>query len=355
MSVLLVTDDADDGIPIDLLTAPNDNFYKQLKELQYDFSSSVTSFPIVESSSSILVKSNQPSRQARRRRRCRVQQCVVQHLLTYMLTLLLLTNHLHWPVLILSLSSIKIMSTHASTTTIGTSANPTTMKRPISTPSTTRLSSRQDEQQCFPLDGSHIDRLCSKTCRAQKSPFEKFDNFASFKIDAHFLPFCSNLLNQTFIKENFFHTATERECRKTLKQLTASDTEARQASEFFATYMQAIDSASKENRYSIIVADCQVNFSLNFLPRKTSLLFVFRQPIELGLVQYESLISITIISYRLAKRSVMKSSVFVRHFDPVITNHYLQDNHCFFVMVISPVSISSHQTKGYSSLRVLDR
>jgi hypothetical protein len=262
MSVLLVTDDADDDIQNYSLTNPKEDFYKQLKGLEYDFSSSlVRSFSIVESTSSIIVQSNQHYRQHRRRRRCRPQQCVVQHLLTYMLTLLILTNHLHWPVIILSLSSIKLMSTQASiitTTTIGTPTNPiTTSKRPILTPSTTRFLFKEDEQQCLPINASQIDRICSKTCRARKTPFEKFEHVNSLIIDLHFLPFCANLFNQTIIKENFFNEVTETECRQHLQQLTDSDEEARIATESFAIYMESIDSASKENRYSIIIADCQ--------------------------------------------------------------------------------------------------
>jgi len=263
MSVLLVTDDADDDIQNYSIANQQEHFYKQLKELEYDLSSSVTSFSIVESSSSIIVKSNKHYRQHRRRRRCRPQQCLVQHLLTYMLTLLILTNHLHWPVIILSLSSIKVMSTHASTittTTIVSTSNQTTIKRPILTPSTTRILLKEDEQQCLPIDVSFVDHICSKTCRARKTPFEKFDNLNPVKIDTQSLPFCPNHLSQTIPKENFFNEATENECRQKLNEIIKSDKEAQLASESFATYMQAIDSASKENRYSIIVSDCQVDF-----------------------------------------------------------------------------------------------
>jgi len=271
MSVLLVTDDADDDIQTDLITNQEEYFYKQLKELEYDLSSTVISFPIVESSSSIIVKSNKHYRQHRRRRRCRPQQCLVQHLLTYMLTLLILTNHLHWPVIILSLSSIKIMSTQASTITtptIVTSSNQNrttaTIKRPISTPSTTRLLSKEDEQKCLPINGLQIDRICSKTCQARRSPFEKFDNFNPLRINMHFLPFCASLLNQIILKENFFSKTTENECRQTLEEIAESDRQARIATESFAVYMESIDSASQENRYSIITADCQVDFYIFF-------------------------------------------------------------------------------------------
>jgi len=265
MSVLLVTDDADDDIQNQSITHHQEYFYRQLKELEHDLSSSVTSFSIVESSSSIIVKSNKHYRQHRRRRRCRPQQCLVQHLLTYMLTLLILTNHLHWSVVFLSLSSVKIMSTHASTTIL-TSSNQitTTTKRPISTPSTTGILLKQDEQKCLPIDGSEIDRICSKTCRARKTPFEKLDNTNQYLPDTNYLPFCSNLLHQTIVKENFFNETTENQCREKLNQIMKFDKEAQEASKSFATYMQAIDCASNENRYSIITADCQVDFQLFF-------------------------------------------------------------------------------------------
>jgi hypothetical protein len=281
MSVLLVTDDADDNIQNHSITNQQDHFYKQLRELEYDLSSSVISFSIVESPSSIIVKSNKHYRQHRRRRRCRPQPCLVQHLLTYMLTLLILTNHLHWPVIFLSLSSIKVMSTHASTiptTTIVTSSNQittTTIKRPILTPSTTGISLSEDEQQCLPINPSQIDRICSKTCRARKTPFEKFNNINQILANTHYLPFCSNFLNQTIVKESFFNEITENECREILIQLKTFDDEAQNASESFATYMQAIDCASEENRYSIITADCQVDFHLfiNFSIKTTFFIY----------------------------------------------------------------------------------
>ncbi|CAF3661830.1 unnamed protein product [Adineta steineri] len=276
MSLLLVTDDADDDISNHSIINQQEYFYKQLKELEYDLSSSsslstttsssssssssVTSISIVESSSSIIVKSNKHYRQHRRRRRCRPQQCLVQHLLTYMLTLLILTNHLHWSVIFLSLSSIKIMSTHASTisTTTLTSSNQLTIKRPLLTPSTTtRPLLKQDEQQCLPIDGSEIDRICSKKCRARKTPFEKFDNISRPLLNTNYLPFCSNFLHQTIMKEDFFDKATENECRERLNQIIIFDKQAQEASKSFATYMEAIDCASIENRYSIITADCE--------------------------------------------------------------------------------------------------
>jgi hypothetical protein len=267
MSVLLVTDDPDDDTPNDSVTNQEEYLYKQLRDVDYDFSSSVRSFSIVESSSSIIVKSNKHYRRHRRRRRCRPQPCLVQHLLTYMLTLLFLTNHLHWSVIFLSLSSIKFMSIHASSSTpmLVTSSNQIATKRPILTPSTARILFQKDEQQCLPINGSQIDRICSKTCRARKTPFEQYDNIDQLLTDIHYLPFCSNyLINRSISKENFFSETTENECREILNQRIANDEEARKASALFATYMQAIDSASVENRYSIIAADCQVDFFLFF-------------------------------------------------------------------------------------------
>ena len=268
MSVLLVTDDADDdsGI-VDFNRNANEYLYKQLKELDYDCSSSTRSFSFVESSSSILVQSNQTYRQHRQRRRCRTQQCLVQHLLTYMLTLLILTNQLHWPFLILSFSSIKILSTHAtSTTTTITKTTTTTtithMKRPVSTPSNARFISKSDEDICRPIGGLQIDRICSKTCRARKNPYEKIsDKVKTLTInDLGYLPFCTNLLNQSFVKENFLNGTTEFECRNALKEIIEADERARHATNVFATYLESIDSASPENRYSIITADCRVRF-----------------------------------------------------------------------------------------------
>ena len=269
MSVLLVTNDVDDDLENDFNGNPKEFLYQQLKELQYDFSSSKRSFSFVDSSSSILVQSNQHyRRQHRQRRRCRTQQCLVQHLLTYMLTLLLLTNHLHWPLLLLSLSSIKILSTQASTITTTTTTPPlATMKRPVFTPSIARFISRSDEELCRPINGLHIDRICSKSCRARKTPYErKFDTFNSLTLnDLGYLPFCANLFNRSLVKENFFNQTNENECRDVLKQIIKSDDQARKSTEFFATYLQSIDSASPENRYSIIVADCQVRCYSPFL------------------------------------------------------------------------------------------
>lgn len=251
MSVLLVTDDADDDISIDC----KDNFYKQLKDFDYNFS-----FTLPSSSPSILVQSDQHYRQHRRhRRRCcrRSQQCLLQYLLTYMYTLFILTNHLHWSVIIFSLSSMKIMSTHA-TTTIS--------KRPLITPSiklTTTTTNHfietnnEQQQQCLTITDSIVDRICSKTCRIGKLPFVSTDSYNPFIGEQYFLPFCSNLLNQTIIQETFFNQITEHECRLVLNQILEGDGKARKATELFATYMQAIDSASEENRYSIITADCQ--------------------------------------------------------------------------------------------------
>lgn len=247
MSVLLVTDDADDDISID----SKETFYKQLKDLNYDFNFTSSSSSL---SPSILVQSNSHYRQHRRRRRrcCRSQQCLLQHLLTYMYTLFILTNQLHWSVIIFSLSSMKIMSTHASTTI---------SKRPLITPSikstTNHFIETNNEQQCLPLSNSLIDRICSKTCRIGKLPFVSSDAYNPFVGEQSFLPFCSNLLNQTIIQEQFLNQTNEIECRLTLNRILEGDGKARKATELFATYLEAIDSASEQNRYSIINADCQ--------------------------------------------------------------------------------------------------
>ncbi|CAF1269476.1 unnamed protein product [Rotaria sordida] len=138
------------------------------------------------------------------------------------------------------------MSTYASTTT-------TTTLGPKLSPSIIQ----KDEQQCLPINTLHIDRLCSKTCRAQKTPFEKLDNINQLLLNSHYLPFCSNYtLNHSINQTNFFNEITENECRKIFNQLIIDDEEARKASILFATYMQAIDSALAENRYSIINSDC---------------------------------------------------------------------------------------------------
>jgi hypothetical protein len=47
--------------------------------------------------------------------------------------------------------------------------------------------------------------------------------------------------------------------------LITADEEARKTSLLFATYMQAIDSGSTENRYSLIDSDCQVNKNIIFV------------------------------------------------------------------------------------------
>ncbi|CAF3180853.1 unnamed protein product [Rotaria sp. Silwood2] len=136
------------------------------------------------------------------------------------------------------------MTTYASTTTFGPKLSPSIIK--------------EDEQQCLLLNGLYIDRLCSKTCLAQKSPFEKFDNINQLSLNLHYLPFCSNYtLNHSINQTNFFNEITENECRKIFNQLITNDKEAQKALLLFVTYMEAIDSASVENRYSIINADCQ--------------------------------------------------------------------------------------------------
>lgn len=263
MSVLVVTDDVDDQIRTQSICYSDESFYKQLKELEYDLSSG-PSVSILQPSSSILLTSPAYYRLDHRRRPCRPQACWVQRWLTYMLTLLLLTNHFHWPLLVLSLSSITFVSAQAPTTTTTTSiprAGPSSIKqRPILPPSTaTSMLLREDDQQCLPMHGSDVDRICSKTCRARRTPFEKVERVEQIFSEMRYLPFCSHhLLQRSIGNENFLNETSESECREILYRIIKSDEEARQASQLFATYMRAIDSASKENRYSIIEADCQV-------------------------------------------------------------------------------------------------
>ncbi len=225
MSVLLVTVDSDDDIKI----PTHEHIYQQIKELEYQYST-------LDCSLSIVV--NPKTRY--HRRRSRPQECLVKQLLTLMITLLFLTNHLHWSIIFFSISSIKFMSTYAST--ISSSII------------------KQNEQQCLPINSTYVDRICSKTCRAQKLPFENFDNNSNqLLIDSHYLPFCSNhTLNHSINLANFSNELTEDECRQMFTRLLTFDEEARKTSLLFAIYMQAIDSASNENRYSLIESDCQV-------------------------------------------------------------------------------------------------
>ena len=252
MSVLLVTDDVDDDLHILSFSSSYptesssiDSLYKQLKQLEHDLptssssSSSATSFSILESSSSIIVKSNQYYRQQRRRRSRRLQPCWVQSLLTYMFTWLLFTTHLHWSILLV----LSFMPSQVMTTTSNLFFPP--------------LPFTDDQQQCLPLHGAHIDRICSKTCRAQRNPFENVNQILA---DMLYLPFCSHSLLNRSIEFGNIHEEewNESQCRDIFKQLIKFDEEARKASQLFATYLKAIDSASKANRYSIINADCQV-------------------------------------------------------------------------------------------------
>lgn len=219
MSVLLITVDSDDSVQ----NPKYEQFYQQIKQLQYSSSFSES-----------LISNVRKTFFRRTRRRSHPQQCLVKHLLTYMLTLLFLTNHLHWSFLFLSISSIKFMSIYALNTT--------------------------SDSQCLLVENSFIDRICSKTCRMNTNIFDKNVN-TTYDIDwnSYYLPFCSNYslkysIDQTKYSNN---DLTEQQCRNMLNELIHLDERARQASILFASYMQAIDSASNENRYSIINADCQ--------------------------------------------------------------------------------------------------
>lgn len=236
MSVLLVTVVSDD----DLNTSSHEHLYRQIKTLQYPSSSH---HPF-----SIVVQSKSDHHQ--RRRRNRPQQCLVKHLLTLMITLLFLINHLHWSMIFLSISSFKFMSTYASIT-------------PSNSSSSSSKTISSFEQQCLILNSSSIDRICSKTCRAQRTPFDQLDRINQYFLDSHYLPFCSNhSINHSINREKLSRNLTENQCREIIRQLITLDEEARKTSKLFATYMQAIDSASPENRYSLIEADCHVRHFL---------------------------------------------------------------------------------------------
>ena len=251
MSVLLVTNDSDD----DLQLPQYEYFYRQIKELEYNFSS-------IESSLSIGLH----CKIYHCRRRSRLQQCLVKPLFTYMFTLLFLINHFQWSIIFLSLSSIKLMSTYPlPSTTLGQKQFPRTIK--------------QDEQQCVPINGINIDRICSKTCRTQKTPFEKLNTINQISLDSYYLPFCSSYtLNHSINQTNIFNETTENQCRRIFHQLIALDKQARKASTLFATYMEAIDPASNENHYSIIKSTCQVRslFSFSIIaPLSIEIIFTF--------------------------------------------------------------------------------
>jgi hypothetical protein len=226
MSVLLVTDDADDDDRFHQTNSTcggHDYLYQQLKDFPSTCSCSLISSGVV-----------------RRRRSRRVQRCWLKSLFSSMLTLLFLSNHLHWPLLFISFSSMKFLSTYASTPAL---------LHPFP----------DDDQQCVLINRTHIDRLCSRTCRAQRTPFDRLDTINQFLLDIHYLPFCSSyLLNHSINRTNIFDETNEDECREIFTELISLDEQARKASALFTTYMQAIDSGTKENRYSIIEADCQV-------------------------------------------------------------------------------------------------
>ena len=63
----------------------------------------------------------------------------------------------------------------------------------------------KNEQQCLPIHGSYVDRICSKTCRIQKNPFEKIEPINQILFDSYYLPFCSNhTLNHSINQTNLF-------------------------------------------------------------------------------------------------------------------------------------------------------
>ena len=244
MSVLLITVDSDD----DIESSSDEHLYRQIKVLEYQHSTDYHSFSIAT------VQSQTPYHHHHRRRRIQPQQCLVKHLLTLMISLLFLINHLHWSMIFVSVTSFKLMSTYASAApTITATSN---SSKPII---------NTDEQQCLPLNSSSIDRICSKSCRVRRTPFDPLDDINQIFLDSHYLPFCSNhTINHSINRETFSPNLTEHQCRELFQQLITFDEEARKTSRLFATYMQAIDSGSVENRYSLIDSDCRVRRKIFF-------------------------------------------------------------------------------------------
>ena len=230
-----------------------------------------------------------------------------------MLSLLFLVNHFHWSIIFLSLSSLKIVSTYAAT------------------PLGTRSNRIENDSQCFLLDQSSISHICSQTCHVSASLMKTNDDDDD-PFRTYSLSFCSMFpINRTFLSNETNETG----CQDFLKQLITADDEARRASNRFTTYMQAIDSGSKENPYASINSDCQVSFLflLSSVKRTKFRFDLFSKPMEYGPVQWKFPSIIFLNVFCLVKRSVMKLNVFVPHCDPVIVNHYLLDNRCFSVVV----------------------
>lgn len=253
MSVLFVTDDADDGI------SPYEYLYQQIEVYQahrnYSFILSID-----KSSSNIVASA--PCRRPRCRRR---QTCRLKSLLVSMLSLLFLVNHFHWSIIFLSLSSLKIVSTYAAT------------------PLGTRSNRIENDSQCFLLDQSSISHICSQTCHVSASLMKTNDDDDD-PFRTYSLSFCSMFpINRTFLSNETNETG----CQDFLKQLITADDEARRASNRFTTYMQAIDSGSKENPYASINSDCQVSFLflLSSVKRTKFRFDLFSKPMEYGPVQ----------------------------------------------------------------------
>lgn len=261
MSVLFVTDDADGGILIETKRFSHDQNYKQLKQSDYDLSGK--SYSVLKSSSSIIVKSNQYYREDRRRRICRLQACLVKHTLTYMLIVLLLAQNLHWPLVVLSLTSMNIVTVRgaSSRSMRSLSSKEETNSDPALSPSSVSTNQvENDKNQCQPFQEHHIERICSKTCRVRNHPFDDYENITHLISQIFYLPFCSHhLIYRSLDIMQLLSDADENRCQETLNNIILYDRQAQNASEQFKSYMKAIDSASDENRYSIVKADCQVN------------------------------------------------------------------------------------------------
>lgn len=241
MSVLLVTDDADDEI------SPYEYLYQQINVYQSEFNcSSIISLTAIGPAN--LVYSKSCHRHYRRGQLCRLKSLLIS-----MFSLLLLLNQIHWPIVFLSLSSLKMVSISASNEF-----------------STYSIRSEND-LQCSLVDRSSIKQICSQTCQAPKYPLTIDKDIHA---ETYSLPFCSMfVLNPISI----LNEKDERTCQTYFEELINADDTARTASIQFTTYMQAIDSGSEKNPYASIDSDCQVRFlRFPFLSSTNKVIFLLK-------------------------------------------------------------------------------
>ncbi|CAF0741208.1 unnamed protein product [Didymodactylos carnosus] len=225
--------------------------YKQLKTFKYQDARYLTRTTIKQQQQFVFILNYYPSIT----RKLPKQKCMhyIQRVFYYLLTLLLLSNNIQWPIVFLSLSSIKFMSTYAIVTTTTT----TTLKR------TTTIN-----DQCLPLDNRNIQSLCSRTCTTSTSPLSYLlqedndvEDNTKMLLSNYYLPFCKNytLIQMLDEKESISILNTsksnEKQCKSIIEKIIKLDNEAKEATDTFNSYMKAIDCDSNDNRFSIN-ADC---------------------------------------------------------------------------------------------------